>query len=89
MRAKLVSMGVSIQPPIALSPLEVSLILVSTKGSCHTIEELGDGGVDIPVECELYVDDPPQHLVALGKFYCNYIFLVYIFFILIYLCGLR
>ena len=84
MRAKLLFMGVSIQPPIALSPQEVSYIIFNTKGSCHTVEESGDGGVDISVDCELYVDDPPQHLVALGKFYSNYIL-----FIFINLCGLR
>jgi len=80
---------VSIQPPTAPSPSEVSPILVSTKGSCHTVEESQDGGVDIPIDCELYVDDPPQHLVALCNFYSNYIFFIYIFFIFIYLCGLR
>ena len=67
-------MGVSIQHPTAPSPPEVSPNLVSTKESCHTVKESEDGGVDIPVDCELYVDDPPQHLVALGIFYSNYIF---------------
>jgi len=69
-----ISMGVSIQPPTAPSPPEVSPLLARTKGSSHTIEESGNGGVDIFVGCELCVDDPPQHLVALGKFYSNYNF---------------
>jgi len=74
MQANLVSMGVSIQPPTPPSPPKVSPIIISTKRSCPTIEETGDGGVDIHVECELYINDPPQYWVALGKFYSNYIF---------------
>ena len=72
-------MGVSIQPPVAPSPLEVSPILVSTKESFHTVEESDDGSVNILVDCELNVDDHPQHLVALGNFYSNSILFILIF----------
>ncbi|WVZ12004.1 hypothetical protein V8G54_016534, partial [Vigna mungo] len=47
---------------------EIKSEMASTKGSCPLPEESGDG-VDVPIDCELYVDDPHWHLVALGKIY--------------------
>jgi len=43
-----------------------SPIIASTKGSCPLPEESEDD-VDVPTDCELYVDDAPRHLVALGN----------------------
>ncbi|WVY89165.1 hypothetical protein V8G54_034679 [Vigna mungo] len=58
---KITSLGFAIQG----APKGASHV-ASTKGSCP--EESRDG-VDVPVDCELYVDDPHWHLVALGKIY--------------------
>ncbi|WVZ21211.1 hypothetical protein V8G54_008533 [Vigna mungo] len=60
-KSEMASLGLAFQvPPKGASHL------ASTKGSCPLPEESGDG-VDVPVDCELYVDDPHLHLVALGK----------------------
>ncbi|WVZ04709.1 hypothetical protein V8G54_018055 [Vigna mungo] len=56
---KIASLGLAIQVP----PKGASHV-ASTKGSCPVPEESGDGA-DVPVDCELYVDDAHLHLVAL------------------------
>ncbi|WVZ24868.1 hypothetical protein V8G54_003412 [Vigna mungo] len=60
-KSEIASLGLTIQGPAKGAPP----VGASTKGSCPLPEESGDG-VDVPVDCELYVDDPPGHLVALG-----------------------
>ncbi|WVZ25115.1 hypothetical protein V8G54_003659, partial [Vigna mungo] len=59
-KLEIASVGLAIQVP----PKGASHV-ASTKGSCPLPEELGDGA-DVPVYCELYVDDPHFYLVALG-----------------------
>ncbi|WVZ13823.1 hypothetical protein V8G54_011389, partial [Vigna mungo] len=59
-KSKIASLGLPIQGP----PKGAPPIGASTKESCPLPEESGDG-VDVPVDCELYVDDPLGHLVAL------------------------
>ncbi|XP_022638492.1 uncharacterized protein LOC106766302 [Vigna radiata var. radiata] len=54
-KSEIASLGLAIQG----QPKGTPPIVSSTKGD----------GVDVPVDCELYVDDPPGHLVALGKIY--------------------
>ncbi|XP_022638531.1 uncharacterized protein LOC111241977 [Vigna radiata var. radiata] len=61
-KSEMAPIGLAIQVP----PKGASHV-ASTKGSCPLPEESGDGA-DVPVDCELYVDDPHLHLVALGKF---------------------
>ncbi|WVZ23468.1 hypothetical protein V8G54_002012 [Vigna mungo] len=60
-KSEIASLGLAIQG----APKGASHV-ASTKGSCP--EESGDG-VNVPIDCELYVDDPHWHLVALGKIY--------------------
>jgi len=52
-KAELASLGLSIQAPYTMA----SPIIASTKGSCPLPEESEDD-VDVPTDCELYVDDP-------------------------------
>ncbi|WVZ21880.1 hypothetical protein V8G54_000424 [Vigna mungo] len=53
-KSEIASLGLAVQGP----PKETPPIVASTKGSCPLHEESGDG-VDVPVDCELYIDDPP------------------------------
>ncbi|WVZ24705.1 hypothetical protein V8G54_003249 [Vigna mungo] len=56
-KSEIASLGLAIQDP----PKGASHV-TSIKGSCPLPEELGD---NVPVDCELYVDDPHWNLVAL------------------------
>ncbi|WVZ23228.1 hypothetical protein V8G54_001772 [Vigna mungo] len=51
-KSDITSLGLAIQ-----GRLKRASHVASTKGSCPLLEESGDG-VDVPVDCELYVDDP-------------------------------
>lgn len=67
MRAELASM--SVKPSVA--PSEPSPIRISTKESCDAPEGSEEVGPTILADCELYIDDPLEYLVALGNFYFN------------------
>ena len=64
MRAELMSMGLSQQ---TLAPDTVQPPKVSTKGSCPGPSGDGTTHIGSTSPCELYVDDTPPRLVALGK----------------------